>query len=159
MICAVLSILIHQFTRPHARTQSWTFKGVMNATDAPTAPAAILVNGVAVWLVTNSGTMLDEVVYNATDCRSKTVKGTMHRVDCRRVAKAGGQQGLAGKLSIMYQRPRPMDGKVLNNATYAVSGSWSKRAINGTTAAAEVPLGVVVAVPNVAAFGGVYVIL
>lgn len=121
----------------------------MNATEAPTTPADILANGVAVTLLTVNGTILDVVAYNATDCKAKRGKTALRRVDC-------WVTGQMGKLALVYQAPGSLH-KPSNNATYSVTGSWHKRALNGTTAAAEVPLGVALIVPNAAAFGNVYV--
>lgn len=129
---------------------------MMDTTLAPTTPADIAAKGVLVSLVTIHGTVLDEVVYTAKSCRAKVMKSGPRVVEC----KVEGGQGPRGKLSLNFQMPtRKAADAPFGNATVAVAGSWRKRAIHGVTAAAEAPLGVVVEVPESAAFKGMYVVV
>ena len=121
----------------------------MNTTAAPAVPANITTSGVAISLVTINGTVLDTVAYNGTACKGKVVKNVLRRVECR-------AKGPQGKLSIVRKTGRTSSG---NSGLYTVAGSWRKRALHGATAAAQVPLGVTITVPGVAAFAGMYVTL
>lgn len=121
---------------------SWSFKSRANMTVDPAAPGAITTSGVRVALVTANGTVLDQVAYNGTSCKATRTRGSLRRIQCR-------VKGQAGKLSFVHAAK--------SNATYSVTGSFQKRNINGTTAANEAPLGVVVAVGadgSGTAFGG-----
>lgn len=126
----------------------------MDTTLAPTTPADITAKGVLVSLVTIRDTVLDKVVYTAESCRAKVMKSGLRVVEC----KVKGGQGPMGELSLMFQMPtRKAADAPFGNATVAVAGSWRRRAIRGATAAAEAPLGVIVEVPGIAAFKGMYV--
>jgi len=131
---------------PFTFFRSWAFKAVINATLAPTTPADIITNGVAVELVTVNGTVLDAIAY--TSCHGKVVKDVLRRVDCK-------VKDQPGKFSLMYQMPKAGKRSPSNNATWKATGSWHKRALSGATAAAEMPLGVVVAVPEGSSFSAV----
>lgn len=108
----------------------------------PEAAAAITAEGVQVQAVTTEGTVLDQVSYIASDCKAKTARGSLRRIDCR----AKGQQS-----RLSFTRVRKTD------ATFAIAGSFGKRNIDGMVAANETPLGVIVAVGadgSGSAFGG-----
>lgn len=132
-------------------SRSWSFKATLNVTEAPTTPADIQTNGVVVSLVTAAGTVLDEVAYEGTDCQAKALKDATRRIECR-------AKGRPGKLSLVYKRSKADKASIgsgSGSGAYTATGSWSKRALHGATAAAEAPLGVFIAVPGAAAFGSV----
>lgn len=114
----------------------------MNITEAPTTPIDINTNGITFALVTAQGTVLDSVTYAASDCRHKVAKNATSRIECR-------AKGTPGKLSLLRQHRKAGSG------TYTVEGTCKRRALNGATAVAEAPLGVLIAVPQGAEFGGV----
>jgi hypothetical protein len=134
-------------TRKNTQTNSWSFKSRANMTVDPEAPAAIAAGGVLVKLVTVSGTVLDQIAYTASNCRAKMTKGSLRRIDCR-------IKGQKGKLTFVRVAK--------TNAIFTVNGAFSMRNIDGTTAANEAPLGVVMAAGadgSGSSFEGQYVVL
>ena len=121
---------------------SWSFKAHANMTVDPTVASAITADGVQIQLITAAGTVLDQVSYTASECKSKMARGSLRRIDCR--AKTH-----QGRLSLTHVRK--------TGASFAISGSFGKRNVDGEVAANEAPLGVVVAVGadgSGSAFGG-----